>query len=310
MIQCQRCKATNPSTESHCQRCGSDLLPGTGRANRIVAIVLGVIMALLLAVPAYLTMRDMPASGNALEEAKCIVTFLFLGAGLLLVFALYMALHKTPEGMRYRMRAYRHIRIDPEQAFADCTKALEYMPADPLLWKARGTLYDKLDMGTEALQEEIKALNNAFTKAKGKLRNELASQVITLHERLIGQFESTGLAQEAARYQLRLLDFAEAHINDLLQFQSDRLGWGTGVTLANRSILRKQLQDKRLAMCEAGMVKAIAYCPGCTQVVEADSTLRCPNSPGHRKLLDIRYVMLDELDDARKAIEQKHRPTR
>jgi len=309
MIQCQRCKATNPSTESHCQQCGSDLLPGIGRANRIVAIVLGVILALLLAVPAYLTMRHMSASDNAPEEARCIVTFLFLGAGLLLVFALYMALHKTPEGMRYRMRAYRHVGIDPEQAFADCTKALEYMPADPLLWKARGTLYDKLDMGTEALQEEIKALNNAFTKAKGKLRNELARQVVKLHERLIGQFESTGLAQEAMRYQLRLLDFAEAHVSDLVQFQSDRLGWGTGVTLANRSILRKQLQEKRLALYETGMVKAIAYCPSCTQVVEPDSTLRCPHSPSHRKLLDIRFVMFDELDDARKTTEQKHRPT-
>jgi tetratricopeptide (TPR) repeat protein len=267
-------------------------------------------MALLLAVPAYLTMRHMSASGNAPEEGRCIVTFLFLGAGLLFVFALCTALRKTPEGWRYRMRAYRHLHTDPEQAFADATKALEYTPADPLLWKARGTLYDKLDLGTEALQEEIKALNNALTKAKGKLRNELARQVVTLHERLIGRFESTGLVQEAMRYQLRLLDFAEAHVNDLLQFQSDRLGWETGVTLANRSTLRKQLEEKRLAMCEAGMVKAIAYCPGCTQVVEPDPKLRCPNSPGHRKLLDIRYVMLDELDDARKAIEQEHRPTR
>lgn len=267
-------------------------------------------MALLLAVPAYLTMRHMSASGRAPQEGKWIVTFLFLGAGLLLAFALYMAFRKIPEGRRYGMRAYRHIALDPQQAFADATKALEYTPADPLLWKARGTLFDKLDLGTEALQEEIKTLNNVLTKAKGQLRNELARQVVRLHERLIGQFESTGLVQEAMRHQLRLLDFAEAHVNDLLQFQSDRLGWGTGVTLANRSILRKQLEEKRLAMCKVGMVKAIAYCPGCTQVVAPDSKLRCPNSPSHRRLLDIRYVMLDELDDARKVIEQKHRPTR
>jgi hypothetical protein len=142
----------NQAEEKKCRQCGADLLPGLPPGNRIFTIIMGVILALPLWVPAVLIMgQSRVTSGKVPEETTHILLFLFICGGLLFLWALYRALRTLPEGIRYRLRADRHARSDPAQAFADYTRAVERMPGDTLAWKARHTLIPRLNLGDKAV---------------------------------------------------------------------------------------------------------------------------------------------------------------
>ena len=293
MIHCQRCKAQNPPTQTSCQNCGADLLPGIGRGNRIAVLVLGVFAALALGILAVMALPEPEAEGM-----RCVVNTLLLGAALMLGFSLLRGLGKTPLAARYRMRAGRHVPIDPEQAFADYTKAVEHNSSDLASWKARGLLYDKVDLGIPALQDEIRLLSGAMVKEKEQVKGELASQTVRLYEKLIHGLGSTGESQELVRSQLRLFDFMERNVGSLVQFKTDTVGFGTGVTLSIRRDMKKQIREARQSMARAGLVRAIGTCPICGKEVVATPDLQCPNYETHKHLRDLRFVMPDEVDAA------------
>ena len=274
-------------------------MPGIGRGNRIAAVVLGVSAALLMGIPALLFLREPAASSESgADTMRCIVTFLLLGAALLMGLALLRGLGKTPLAARYRMRAARHVSIDPEQALADFTKAVEHNSSDLASWKARGLLYDKVDLGIPALQDEIRLLSGAMVKEKEQVKGELASQTVRLYEKLIHGLGSTGESQELVRSQLRLFDFMERNVGSLVQFKTDTVGFGTGVTLSIRRDMKKQIREARQSMARAGLVRAIGTCPICGKEVVATPDLQCPNYETHKHLRDLRFVMPDEVDAA------------
>jgi hypothetical protein len=232
-----------------------------------------------------------------------IVNCLFAGAALIPVLGLFLSLSKTPVALRYKMRATRHVSVDPGQAFADFTKAVELNPSDIESWKARGLLYDRLDLGTQALQNEINLLNSAMAKRNEKLKGELAQQTVRLYEKLIHGLETTGETREVVRTQLLLLDFIEGNVSSLAQFQTDTIGFGTGVTLSIRRGMKKQIREARQNMARAGLIRAIGSCPICRQWVVAGPDLQCPNDETHKQLVDLRFVMPDEVDQLMETLQ-------
>ncbi len=297
MIQCQQCKGENPSTVTHCQKCGADLLPGISRGRRILGVSLGVLLGLILAIPAAAVIRQPRfVSGGAGQTGTSIVTCLFVGAFLIPALAIYVSLRKTPDPLRYKMRARRHVSIDPRQAFEDFTRVVERIPSDLEAWKGRGSLYDRLDWSVDDLRKEIVRLTEALPKRRGNVKNEVANHVIRLHDTLIRGLQSAGRGQEATRDQLAVLDFVEANVDSLVQFKTDAVGFGTGVTQGVRRDIRKQVQESRQALAQGGLITALGYCPICKQWVVATPELQCPNYETHKHLSDLRFVMPDEVD--------------
>lgn len=154
MIQCVKCQSENTADREKCQECGTDLLPGEGLADRLSYIVYGIVGGVLSGIGAYFLIQ----SEIELPECLLISPQLCLLATIgLPIMGIASALRKTPLYQRYATRARRHIELDPEQAIADFSQALELAPEKEQagLLKERAELYGKLGMEEEATRDEL-----------------------------------------------------------------------------------------------------------------------------------------------------------
>ena len=161
MIQCPKCEANNPSGRDICEECEAKLLPGESIRDRIGNLITGILGGIMAGVGAYLLIEF------EVEVPECIIispqACLFAAIALPIA-GLISALRKTPLYKRYATRARRHIEIDPEQAIADFSQALEIAPEKERagLLKERAALYEKLGLEQEATRDQLD-----FTSAPG-----------------------------------------------------------------------------------------------------------------------------------------------
>ena len=154
MVHCVKCGAENPPTGKACEKCGADLLPGEGIADRLGYLIGGILagaVALGLAYVFGTLLVDAPEccpSSPAVWLAVAVVSP---------ITGLVAALRRTPMYARYAKRARRHIELDPEQAVADFTQALAAAPEKEQagLLKERAKLYEKLGMEEEATRDQL-----------------------------------------------------------------------------------------------------------------------------------------------------------
>ena len=154
MIHCKKCKAENPPEREVCNSCGSNLLPGESLGDRLGTLIAAIIASAIGFGLAYLSSTlpdDLPECLPASPIAWFLVGMVALGSGLV------ATMRKTPRHERFEKRARRHIELDPEQAIADFTKALEHAPETKRasLLEKRARLFAKLGKEREATRDRL-----------------------------------------------------------------------------------------------------------------------------------------------------------
>jgi len=287
-IQCAKCKSVNSPEAEKCQKCGADLLPGFGSA-RTVGVILGFFFMALMGFAAFMSGGD---------SYKCLIP---MGIGVL-AFTLWGVSrlgHPSMQYRRYENRARRHTKTDPDQAYADFTKAIRLAPWSLTAYQGRCSLHDKVDLSIDDLCEEIEFLANTLNTSsrrsvlKKDLREILARQIVELSIKRINREGELGLANEVLSHQVQLLDFMEANVEDIHQFKTDTIGFGAGITMHLRGELRKNIQKTQTELYRRGLVKAIGYCRRCKEEVEPDLDLDCSKNKSHGKIDKVRFFIPD-----------------
>lgn len=157
MITCNKCEVQNPSDATICQNCGYTLLPGETFTDRLEHFFLGIIcMGISIGMVYFLGKNP-----ELIETSQCClftrIELWFIGIVAFPIIGIIAALKKTPKYKRYQMRAQRHQEIDPEQALADFSEALQLAPEKEKaeILKQRSALYTKLGREERALEDQL-----------------------------------------------------------------------------------------------------------------------------------------------------------
>lgn len=287
-IQCAKCKSMNPPSEEKCQTCGADLLPGLGRLRWISGFIFSILGMILFGYMGFSILKSPHPSG-----------FLFMLIAIMMgffAFSLFIVLKGPSKPVRYVSRAKRHLKIDPDQAYDDFTKAVRLQPSLLMAHQGRGLLFDQVNLSIEDLSKEIEFLTSTLKTSKSlkeKLREELAKQTIDLSNKRISSEGEIGMANESLRHLIQLLDFMWENIEDIHQFKTPVVGFGTGVTLHLRGKTRKNIQETRIELYRKGLVKATGYCRRCKEDVEPDLDFDCSKNKSHGKIDRVKLFVPD-----------------
>lgn len=160
MIICPKCKAENSPASERCVKCGFNLLPKMSAAERIVALVIGILCLF----------------GILFLSIKMIAGFwigIFILGGITAAF-FKVALSREPIADRYAERANKYKESDPEQAVADYTQSIELGNKSPKVIFERGKLHKKLGRREEALCD----LNLAFATSRNNvMKKEIEKEI-------------------------------------------------------------------------------------------------------------------------------------
>jgi tetratricopeptide (TPR) repeat protein len=156
MIYCSKCKTKNEVGEKICKQCGANLLPKEGLADRIGNLIVGVVGGVLCGLVAYNLFNNPELAESFTVCPTNPVTWLIV-AIVFPITNLALALRKTPEYLRYAIRARRHIELDPEQAIEDFSQALELAPQKERasILNERASLYKKLGREKEETRDRL-----------------------------------------------------------------------------------------------------------------------------------------------------------
>lgn len=164
MVYCAKCKKENKTESDVCEYCEASLLPGENIQDRIGNLAVGILGGIIAGGISYFLFTHPEISETS---ELCLLTspaaWLFAAVAVP-VSSVALALRRTPEFTKYENRAKRHKDLDPEQAVADFSKALEMAPEKEKarLLKERGALYEKLGREEDAVRDKL-----AYTSAEG-----------------------------------------------------------------------------------------------------------------------------------------------
>jgi hypothetical protein len=118
-IHCHKCSTINSTTATMCQQCGTDLLPGTSKGDRLGGLVIALIFAVACVVGSFIIFTK---TNISLWWALCpgLFALIALLGGLSAMFG------PTPPHERYYQRAQRHLTLNPYQAVVDLTSAINH----------------------------------------------------------------------------------------------------------------------------------------------------------------------------------------
>jgi len=161
MIQCVKCETNNTTSRDICEECGANLLPGEGIGDRLGNLIVGILGGVMAGAGAWLLSEAPIEVPECMPVSPAACIFAAVASP---IAGLVSALRKTPLYKRYTTRARRHIELDPEQAVADFSQALETAPEKERagLLKERAALYEKLGLEEEATRDRLD-----YTSAEG-----------------------------------------------------------------------------------------------------------------------------------------------
>ena len=157
MITCHKCQEINPPEAEVCHNCGTDLLPGDTFKDRLGVLIMGIFGgAVSLGILIFLMNNP-----ELTETSECCIFTnpyaWFIGIFGLPITGIINAIRKTPTYRRYENRAKRHIEVNPEQAIADFSKAIDLAPEKQKasLLKQRSEIHKKLGMEEDFLKDRL-----------------------------------------------------------------------------------------------------------------------------------------------------------
>ena len=237
-----------------------------------------------------------------LEEEGLRIAFLFLGpvlAVLFILFAVFLAFRKAPEYERYRLRAERHLSLDPEQALADFSQAIAITPAKEkaglfILLQKRADLLEKQGNVSKARSDHQQASELALELYKNGPKNDR----LKFLEQRIDHVRKIAAPAEADREELEYLFAAEQSLPE----EKTAMGVAEGIEQGTARAKRGKIQLRRKEILDAGRVKALGYCRKCKTVVELDPLLKCSVNPKHAKITSIQFVLAEDVETAKEEI--------
>ncbi len=221
MIQCAACKAENDSQAITCATCQADLLPGVSTSERWKLFGMLGFFAVVTGGLAYLSYRIS-------QGAVCIGIAIVLGllAVLMLAGGTSEMFARTPPWHRYWLRAKRHKKIDPEQAIADATRALDLAPKKEQgeLLGFRAEMYAQVGQ-LDAARRDGQTLIDGATRALEKATAADRPKRLAERAKLYGRFGMTAeyAADIEAEIELHSQTLASAppqHIEKILRDRS------------------------------------------------------------------------------------------
>jgi len=163
MIYCKKCNTVNAGDEKFCKKCNADLLPKENLIDHIGNIIVGIVGGALCGLVAY-NLFNNPEFAESFTVCPTNPLTWLIVAIVFPITNLLLAMRKTPEYLRYAIRARRHIELDPEQAISDFSQALELAPKKERanILNERANLYKKLGMEEEETRDRL-----AYTNEEG-----------------------------------------------------------------------------------------------------------------------------------------------
>lgn len=279
ILFCQKCNHENAPSASKCTQCGKKLLPGLSAGQRLAIFLSATLASVLIFGGAFLVFRYKPELGG-----KDLLYLLgALGFGTFVFFlGLVFSLRKTPLYERYETRAKQHVSLNPLQAIADYSAAINSAPPAKALefLLERGKLYQGLGMASEARADWQRALE----KINSQLAMPKAS--IDLYKQRAELLKELGMQDE---YALQMLRYTIEKENTLKTKRKDiAMGWEEGIKKGLEDNERQELDKIRTEIMANPRYKIVAQCKQCRKQVDLNARLECPNDANHKKISDIR----------------------
>lgn len=171
LIHCSKCKAQNSPTAERCQQCTAILLPAEGAGSRLVTFLTAILAAGLFGYLIYRWFIQYPGSAPDIPLLENFLNPIVLGLATLiaLITAITVPLRRTPEFIKYKNRAIRHIPLNPWQALDDLESAMEIAPDKEQgnLLKERAKLYEKVGFSEDAARDYL-----ALATSPGRYKSE------------------------------------------------------------------------------------------------------------------------------------------
>jgi len=278
-ITCQKCNHENAPAAAKCAQCGKKLLPGVTAGERFLGFIGTTILSVLIIGGVFLYYRYMAEGGF-----KDVVYLpILVGFGVVIFFlGLILTLRKTPLYERYETRAKQHVSLNPLQAIADYSAAINSAPPAKALefLLERGKLYQGLGMASEARADWQRALENV----NSQLAMPKAS--IDLYKQRAELLKELGMQDE---YALQMLRYTIEKENTLKTKRKDiAMGWEEGIKKGLEDNERQELDKIRTEIMANPRYKIVAQCKQCRKQVDLNARLECPNDANHKKISDIR----------------------
>jgi len=279
ILFCQKCNHENAPEAAKCAQCGKKLLPGVTAGVRFLGFIGTTILSVVIIGGVFLYYRYMAEGG--FRDVVYLPILVGLGVGIFFL-GLILALRKTPLYERYETRAKQHVSLNPLQAIADYSAAINSAPPAKALefLLERGKLYQGLGMASEARADWQRALENV----NSQLAMPKAS--IDLYKQRAELLKELGMQDE---YALQMLHYTIEKEKTLKTKRKDiAMGWEEGIKKGLEDNERQELDKIRTEIMANPRYKIVAQCKQCRKQVDLNARLECPNDANHKKISDIR----------------------
>ncbi len=323
-IHCQKCRAENPKGADRCQRCNAKLLPGESTGTRITTFFTMMIIAAGLG---YLVVHwyiQNPESAPNIPVLDAFLNPIVLGLAALIAFitGFVILVRRTPEYLKYQIRATRHEKLNPWQALDDLDRAVDEAPDKEKgkLIKQRAKLYEHLGFAEEAARDYLLLITSPdrfkseadamslFTGAdsgvyeKSRRDSEIKTILASGKARAVGYCPQCDLVVELDPDE-RCLVHPKVKGREVEYVIPADIVAGQLAVMQKMEDSRPKVSEQISKLLVEGKASAIGYCPKCTGVVELDPERRCRVHPKAR-IRNIQYAVPRDVQKARKLIFQ------
>jgi hypothetical protein len=308
-IQCHKCSTINPTTAIKCQYCGSDLLPGTSKVERLTALAVTILGTTAFTIGA-IVLSSKPNVKFWLPLCSGILAISMLVSGISVLFA------KKPPHQRYYERAKRHLKLNPHQAIADLTKASEFAPSKEKgkYIMERTKLHEQLGMAGDIVVDMralIQVCTETLVTATHKAKADILEERAGLYAKLSMEEHSTRDLLEATNQMEIAIKNGEfdaskgvENIGSLLTGAGD--AFAAGFTRENVKQATVKIYNQRSQLIKEGRIIAVGYCPKCKDVVVLNIGRvceKCGSRPKHKEAI---YSMPADLEQTKTLVRQKN----
>lgn len=321
-IHCRKCRAENPKGADRCQRCNARLLPGESAGTRISTFIMMWIIAAGLGYLVYHWYIQSPESAPNIPALDAFLNPIVLGLAALIAFisGFVILVRRTPEYLKYQIRATRHEKLNPWQALEDLDRAVDEAPDKEKgkLIKQRAKLYEHLGFAEDAARDYLLLITspNRFkgeadavslfigadsgVYEKSRRDSEIKTVLSSGKARAVGYCPQCDLVVELNPDE-RCFVHPKVKGREVEYVIPADIAAGKLAVMQKMETAKPKVSEQISKLLVEGKATAIGYCPKCTGVVELDPERLCRVHPKAR-IQNIQYAVPRDLAAARKRI--------
>lgn len=327
LIHCPKCKAQNSPTAERCQQCSAKLLPAEGVGTRLTGFFSAIFAAGLFGYLIYRWFIQYPGSAPDIPILDNFLNPIVLGLATLiaLITAITVPLRRTPEYVKYRNRAIRHIPLNPWQALDDLESAMESAPDKEQgnLLKERAKLFEKVGFTEDAARDYL-VLATSPDRHKGEadfvslltggdaeayLLGRRSGEILTILS--TGKANAVGYCSKCN--DVVVLDKDE-HCPQHPKTKGRDIAYviPADVMAGKISVMQKLegrnpgIREKLTELLLTGKAAAVGYCTQCHGIVDLDPQRHC-RLHSKARIKHIEYALPRDLAIAKKRITKELR---